>query len=99
MKRRKTLAEQIADLDDPAPKGMSLTRSSVAKHADFDPEEHNDAASDEASSGESVDAQGHYEVVGWARDCMVSAMLNEAERVNCASPTRCRRVRSTQARA
>lgn len=78
---KSTLAQQIADLDDPTPKGMSRETQLITFHkdqhltqrcafADFDPEddfERAGATDDEDSSGEEEgnDGREHYEAVGY----------------------------------
>jgi hypothetical protein len=69
-KRRKTLAEQIADLDDAAPKGQYSPiwiRSKLTVCADFDPEDVDlyRSGDESSNSGDERDDVGteHYEAV------------------------------------
>jgi hypothetical protein len=65
------LAEQIAELDDPAPKGdyeyINFLRIAVNVMLDFDPEtvqEHGDEDISEARDSPQFDGREHYEAVG-----------------------------------
>ena len=70
----KTWAEQLADLDDPAPKGMRpgfRTWTESWARIDLDPEANGDGfepgedASDDGTNSAADEAREHYEVVGY----------------------------------
>ena len=72
MRKPKTLAEQIAELEDPAPRGgcrRSPERTPLTR-LDFDPEEHEDAPPSDESGSEAeeigLDGREHYVNVGYA---------------------------------
>jgi hypothetical protein len=71
-KKPRTLAEQIADLDDPAPKGTFILNVYILRkltaNADFDLEDINsyeNQSEDDDTDGGEEEARAHYELVGY----------------------------------
>lgn len=75
-KLSKTWAEQLADLEDPAPKGRNLFNADISLQGsdfvvDFDPEDQHQEVADDDTSGSASDedpaeAREHYVDVGYA---------------------------------